>query len=143
MNKRKIKKMYNGEVVLKSDVLKALNKIMFDVYYNSVNIQTTEPNIPFELTIHSISKIPSLIFTEDDKKEKSFGRWIYDPNGMDWNLPAWKCSECYCRNDMIPTIIQTKDGIERLKNPMTWAGTKYCPNCGVKMLKGIDECLSK
>ena len=40
-----MKKMYNGEVVLKSDVLKTLNKIMFDIYYNFIDMQTTDRSI--------------------------------------------------------------------------------------------------
>ena len=60
------------------------------------------------------------------------GRWILDPNGMDWNLPAWKCSECGGRNDNIPPYI-CKNG-ERIDiNPYSFAGSQYCPNCGSKM----------
>jgi hypothetical protein len=53
------------------------------------------------------------------------GHWIYDPNGMDWNLGAWRCSKCGCKNNNI-------GGDERI-NPLLFAGSKYCPNCGAKM----------
>ena len=53
------------------------------------------------------------------------GHWIYDPNGMDWNLGAWRCSKCGCKNNNI-------GGDERI-NPLLFAGSKYCPNCGCKM----------
>jgi hypothetical protein len=53
------------------------------------------------------------------------GHWIYDPNGMDWNLGAWRCSKCGCKNKNI-------GGDERI-NPLLFAGSKYCPNCGAKM----------
>ena len=59
--------------------------------------------------------------------------WIYDPNGMDWSLPAWVCSNCRQKNDMIPTIIQYPGGARKVVNPYTWAGSKYCPNCGMEM----------
>ena len=54
------------------------------------------------------------------------GHWVFDPDGMDWNIPAWKCSECHCRNDNIPP------NLERT-NPLRWSGSKFCPNCGAKM----------
>ena len=54
------------------------------------------------------------------------GHWVFDPDGMDWNLPAWKCSECHCKNDNIPP------NLERT-NPLRWSGSKFCPNCGAKM----------
>ena len=57
--------------------------------------------------------------------------WVYDPDGMDWNLGAWKCSKCHCRNDNLPGILPKT-------NPYRWAGSKYCPNCGAKMGKA-DE----
>ena len=66
-------------------------------------------------------------------KESKTGHWVLDPNGMDWNLPAWVCSECKGKNDMIPTHIRGKDGMIEVKNPYRWAGSHYCPNCGAKM----------
>lgn len=63
--------------------------------------------------------------------------WVYDPNGMDWGLPAWRCSECGCRNDMIPTYIARGEGKPPITheyiNPLSFAGTKYCPECGRRM----------
>ncbi len=61
------------------------------------------------------------------------GKWIFDPDGMDWNIPAWKCSECYGRNSMIPTYIRRKDKMIKVENPLRWAGSKFCPNCGAMM----------
>lgn len=59
------------------------------------------------------------------------GEWVLDPNGMDWNIPAWKCSRC----GFVANYIGTEaNGFGR--NPMNWAGSKYCPNCGVKMKGG-------
>lgn len=65
-------------------------------------------------------------------KKKKYGRptgeWVLDPNGMDWNIPAWRCSEC--------GFVANYIGVEANgmgKNPMNWVGSKFCPNCGAKM----------
>ena len=39
-----------------------------------------------------------------DVAEVKHGKWIWDPNGMDWGLGTWQCSECSCRNNN-PTCI--------------------------------------
>lgn len=51
--------------------------------------------------------------------------WIWDPNGIDWGLGAWRCSACGCKNDNLFGAPP--------KNPMRCAGSNYCPNCGRKM----------
>lgn len=61
------------------------------------------------------------------------GEWIYDENGMGTNLPAWVCSNCRQKNDMIPTLIQYPTCTKKVVNPYMWAGSNYCPNCGKKM----------
>lgn len=61
------------------------------------------------------------------------GEWILDPNGMDWNLPAWRCSRCGFVANYIGVEV---NGLGN--NPMNWAGSKYCPNCGARM-KGADD----
>lgn len=53
------------------------------------------------------------------------GRWVYNPNGMDWNLGAWQCSVCKCNNNNLP-------GNDK-HNPYIFQGSNYCPNCGAKM----------
>ena len=58
------------------------------------------------------------------------GEWVLDPNGLDWNIPAWRCSRC----GFVANYIGTEaNGLGR--NPMNWAGSKYCPNCGCRMRK--------
>lgn len=59
--------------------------------------------------------------------------WKLDPNGMDWGIPAWTCSHCGGRNDMIPSFIFTKHGGYVPKNPNVFYGSDYCPCCGAKM----------
>ena len=53
------------------------------------------------------------------------GKWLWNPNGMDWGLGAWECSECACRNDNL--------AMSSKMNPLMFSGSKYCPNCGAKM----------
>lgn len=65
--------------------------------------------------------------------ERRTGHWVYDENGMDWNLPAWKCDQCHARNDNIPPAIKYNDGYRKVGNPLMWQGSKFCPNCGAKM----------
>lgn len=61
--------------------------------------------------------------------EPKTGEWEYDPNGMDWNIPAWRCSEC--------GFVANYIGVEANglgNSPMIWAGSKYCPECGCKIV---------
>ena len=53
------------------------------------------------------------------------GSWVYDPNGMDFNLGAWVCSECRERNNNL--------GCMQRINPYQFVGSRFCPNCGAKM----------
>ena len=66
------------------------------------------------------------------------GEWKYNPDGVDWGLPAWCCSVCGSKNDMLPTHIQTKSGWVRENNPYHWAGSHYCPCCGARMVPGNE-----
>lgn len=61
-----------------------------------------------------------------EQPEQKHGHWVLDPDGMDWNIPAWRCSICGCRNDNIPS------NLERT-NPRRWSGSRFCPNCGAIM----------
>ena len=46
------------------------------------------------------------------------------------NTAAWRCSKCGCKNNNI--------GGDKRINPLLFAGSKYCPNCGADMRK-MDE----
>ena len=59
------------------------------------------------------------------------GKWIYNPNGMDFNLGAWECSVCTQKNNNLPC--------SRNISPYICGGSKYCPNCGAKMDGGEGE----
>ena len=73
---------------------------------------------------------------EKEKNETSY--WEYNPDSMDWNIGAWECAKCHCRNDMIPSKILHGKGKPPIThediNPLDWAGSKFCPNCGRKMV---------
>lgn len=64
-------------------------------------------------------------FPAADVVEVKHGRWVYDPDGMDWGLGAWLCSECRCRNNNL--------GMDGRINPLRFSGSKFCPHCGAKM----------
>lgn len=70
--------------------------------------------------IDGIESVPAA-----DVEEVKHGKWIWDPNGMDWGLGTWQCSECACRNNNLP--------MNNRINPLVFSGSKYCPNCGAKM----------
>lgn len=63
-----------------------------------------------------------------DVAEVKRGEWVYNPNGNDWGLGAWECSECCCKNDNL--------GMSKEINPYLFAGGKYCGNCGARMTRG-------
>lgn len=66
-----------------------------------------------------------------DVAEVRHGRWIWDDNGMDWGLGAWKCSVCHSRPE---TWWEAAKG-----NPYRCSGSHYCPNCGAKMTEDYHE----
>ena len=57
-----------------------------------------------------------------------FGTWEWDPDGMDWGIGAWKCSNCGSKAE----TWWAKDGNS---NPLKFAGSHYCGNCGATMRK--------
>lgn len=67
----------------------------------------------------------ALILLED--RGAKTGHWILDPDGMDWNIPAWKCSECGNIHNGLPIM----DCDEM--NIYLYAGSRFCPNCGTRM----------
>lgn len=56
------------------------------------------------------------------------GYWEWYPDAQDWGIGAWVCSECGGVNSNI--------GDSEKTNPFYWAGSKFCPHCGIKMLRG-------
>lgn len=74
----------------------------------------------FKTCLRLVKNLPAA-----DVEEVKHGKWIWDPNGMDWGLGTWQCSECACRNNNLP--------MNNRINPLVFSGSKYCPNCGAKM----------
>ena len=83
--------------------------------------------------VEALRKLPSV------QPEPKTGQWVYDENGMDWNLGAWVCSKCHMRNDNIPPGIKFNDGWRKVGNPYMWQGSKFCPNCGVRMIEEVEQ----
>ena len=54
------------------------------------------------------------------------GRWVWNPNGMDWGLGAWVCSECHAKPE-------TWWEADEKYNPYRCSGGHFCGNCGVRM----------
>ena len=79
-----------------------------------------------ETLLYFIRKVPAA-----DVAPVRHGKWIYNPNGMDFNLGAWECSVCTQKNNNLPC--------SRNISPYICVGSKYCPNCGAKMFGGEGE----
>ena len=60
-----------------------------------------------------------------DVAEVRHGKWIWDENGMDWNIGAWRCSICHIMSPMWWNADK--------RNPQNCSGHRFCPNCGAKM----------
>ena len=102
------------------------DKLMTDV----LCLTNTESNSRFVEQLTSlIADAPTVALY--GRKE---GMWILDPDGMDWGIPAWICSVCRSRNDGLPTGEDITP-----ENIMRWSGSKFCPHCGAKMLKGAHR----
>lgn len=67
-----------------------------------------------------------------EAKAIEYAHWVYDRNGLDWGLGAWVCSACRIKNDNIPAM-------QPDINPMWFAGSKFCPDCGKTMIKAKDD----
>lgn len=77
-----------------------------------------------EVQLKSIGK--SIGEKMDDVQPVKHGKWVYDENGIDWNIAGWRCSECDVVNAALPTFC----GKEKLH---LFVGSKFCPNCGARM----------
>lgn len=67
----------------------------------------------------------------DDVRPVVEAHWEWDENGMDWNLGAWKCSNCRCK-------AETWWANDK-HNPLRCAGSHFCGNCGAEMLYARRE----
>ena len=67
-----------------------------------------------------------------EAKAIEYAQWVYDTDGLDWGLGAWVCSSCHTKNDNIPAM-------QPDINPLWFAGSKFCPNCGKTMIKAKGD----
>lgn len=111
------------DLIKREDVIKLLRTELSLEYFMARSINKADNN---SLAIcDKVLELPSA--------EPKRGKWIYDENGMDWNLGAWVCSECHCRNDNIPPAIKFGNEYKRIADPNMWQGSRFCPNCGADM----------
>ncbi|MGN0983329.1 MAG: hypothetical protein ACI4OI_00685, partial [Gemmiger sp.] len=68
--------------------------------------------------------------TIDPESLRPVSHWVYDPNGMDFGLGAWRCNRCKERNNNL-------GGPERF-SPYRFVGSNFCPNCGA-IMRGDDN----
>lgn len=54
------------------------------------------------------------------------GEWMWDADGVDWGIGSWRCKNCHERPN-------TYWQYDRIINPLRFAGSRYCPNCGAVM----------
>lgn len=86
------------------------------------------------ITDDELERTEEITFQTPSRKEVPFrkvkhGVWIYDPDGIDWGIGCWKCSICNARNENI------HEENKFSANPLKWAGSNFCPNCGADMRK--------
>lgn len=107
-----------------------MNKLVYtqDVKQVIKDLPVTLDAETVQRAIEAVDKAP------EAKLPNEIAAWIWDPNGLEWHLGAWVCSKCRkvnknieCGNDELP------------KGPYEWTGSKFCPNCGRKMVKGPSE----
>jgi hypothetical protein len=71
---------------------------------------------------------------------REHAHWELDPDGVDWDIPAWVCSKCGFRNSFIPVKIDLGNGMMlTVEDPTVYARTRYCPNCGARMDEPMSE----
>ena len=71
-----------------------------------------------------IEELPSVDRTE--------GKWVWNPDGMDWNIGAWVCSNCRHKPE-------TWWECDERYNPLNRSGSHFCGNCGADMRGADDE----
>lgn len=55
------------------------------------------------------------------------GEWVWNPDGMDFGIGAWVCGHCRAKPNSY------WQGMRDI-NPLRFSGSRYCPNCGIKMV---------
>ena len=53
-------------------------------------------------------------------------KWTWNPIVKKWTIGVWRCSNCQAINHSIEHSSKV--------NPLSYTNSKYCPNCGQKMI---------
>ena len=67
-----------------------------------------------------------LAIPASDVKPVIHGEWIWNPDGIDWGIGAWSCSNCGSK-------AETWWAKDEKEVPLRCAGSHYCGNCGANM----------
>ena len=103
------------------DLLKGLEQSLDD--YCELN---DEGKTAFGMAITALELFGNAEQLPSAQPERKTGRWVWNPNGMDWNLGAWCCSECR-------TKAETWWANDEKYNPLMCSGGEFCGNCGARM----------
>ena len=70
-------------------------------------------------------------YADGQRDATAHAHWVYDPNGCDWGIGAYRCSRCDCRNGGLPC---NEDA-----HVYSYANSHYCPYCGAKMDEEVAD----
>lgn len=76
--------------------------------------------------IKALNKLPSI------QPERKSGKWVWNEDGVDWGLGAWCCSECGRKPE-------TWWESDESNNPLNFAGSRFCGNCGADMRSNYGD----
>lgn len=60
--------------------------------------------------------------------DEETAHWEWYEHAYDWNLGGYVCSNCHMNNNNLP-------GFNSQLDPYMFAGSKFCPCCGKRMIK--------
>ena len=75
----------------------------------------------YDESVRQIERIPA-----SDVREVVKAHWEWNPDGMDWDIGAWCCSECKSK-------AETWWANDSKYNPLHCSGGHFCGNCGADM----------
>lgn len=105
--------------------------MMGDLISRSALLEFAHNHVNGTVDCNDIARFPAV-----DAEPVQHGKWVWYNDVIDWDIGAWVCSECGGRNE---NIHAAKPGtVKAYTNPYIYAGTKFCPNCGAKMMENRD-----